>query len=91
MVAQEAIQVVAVMGADEAAVLDRQGPPRELAGVPAKERLGKLFFFDRLSPKPPAAVPANTCQPIWLTVRVPNRKAEVAVTIRFAMKSSRRS
>ena len=34
MVAQEAIQVVAVMGADEAAVLDRQGPPRELAGVP---------------------------------------------------------
>jgi len=48
---------------------------RELSGVPQKERFGKLFFFDQLSPKPPAEVPANTCQPVWITVRVPKDAA----------------
>jgi hypothetical protein len=48
---------------------------RELSGVPQKERLGKLSFFDQLSSKPPAEVPADACQPIWVTVRVPKDAA----------------
>jgi len=41
---------------------------------PRPERLAeitRLRFFDHISPSPPPAVPADTCQPIWLSVKVP--------------------
>lgn len=53
--------------------LDNYAP--ELSGVPEKERLDRLLFFDRLSATPPAEVPARACQPIWVTVRVPKDAA----------------
>jgi len=33
--------------------------------------LRNFVFFDHLGPSPPANVPANTCQPLWLSLRVP--------------------
>jgi len=36
--------------------------------VQEAERLG---FFDHIAAAPPTEVPAGTCQPIWLTLRVP--------------------
>ncbi len=31
----------------------------------------KVFFFDELASEPPAGVPADSCQPVWLTVKIP--------------------
>ena len=50
--------------------------PDELrkANVAALEAaMARIRFFDELSPRPPASVPANSCQPVWLTVKVPER------------------
>jgi len=43
-------------------------------GWPGKEvwAEGKVIaLFDQLAEKPPVSVPANSCQPVWVTVRVP--------------------
>ncbi|KPJ70266.1 MAG: hypothetical protein AMS14_11065 [Planctomycetes bacterium DG_20] len=32
---------------------------------------GKAYLFDQLASAPPASIPANTCRPVWLSVRVP--------------------
>ena len=38
----------------------------------ARERFIRDFkFFDHISPHPPARVPADSCQPIWLSLTVP--------------------
>jgi len=55
-----------------AIALARCAPPRvNTATGPAESRPNRVAFFDHLSPAPPAVVPANSCQPIWLTVRIP--------------------
>ncbi|MFO7900762.1 MAG: hypothetical protein R6V58_17095 [Planctomycetota bacterium] len=43
-------------------------PGDEAAWRRAKQR---IRFFDHLSADPPPTVPADSCQPVWVTVRVP--------------------
>jgi len=41
---------------------------------PSKEMLDEaraIAIFDHIADRPPATVPAGTCQPVWVTVRVP--------------------
>ncbi len=43
-------------------------------GSPAKEVAAEgkqIALFDRLAEAAPASVPANSCQPVWVTIRVP--------------------
>lgn len=44
------------------------------AGVlkpPTEKESNPLALFDHLSERPPKAVPAESCQPVWVTVKVP--------------------
>lgn len=53
---------------------DGQLPFNRLGRVSADVRdvaLQQVRFFDEIAPAPPAAVPADSCQPIWLSVKVP--------------------
>ena len=46
----------------------RKNPPRS---AEAQKLLERLFFFDHISSRPPRRVPADRCQPVWLSLRVP--------------------
>jgi hypothetical protein len=63
----------------EMAVL-RYGPTEARTGrLPRSERLKilqRLRFFDHIGPEPPPRVPAGSCQPIWLTLKVPAEARE---------------
>ncbi|MHC4915457.1 MAG: glycoside hydrolase domain-containing protein [Planctomycetota bacterium] len=39
------------------------------AGV--EKAMDEIRFFDELAPRSPASIPANSCQPVWVTVKVP--------------------
>ncbi len=48
--------------------------PSAAAGLPLPEQLkamDQVKFFDHIVPGPPAQVPADSCQPVWLAVSVP--------------------
>lgn len=56
--------------------LDASFPDNKtLAGYARMTDPGKTSIFDQLSPTPPATVPAGTCQPLWLSLRVPSDAA----------------
>jgi hypothetical protein len=40
-----------------------------------KAALSTFFFFDHLNTAAPESVPAGSCQPVWITVRVPRNAA----------------
>lgn len=44
---------------------------RRLAALEQMTEPGKPYVFDHLSPTPPARIPADTCRPVWLSVRIP--------------------
>ena len=44
----------------------KPGRGKELAA-----EMSKCFYLDHLTASPPAKVPADTCQPIWLTLKIP--------------------
>ncbi|HUT35177.1 MAG TPA: glycoside hydrolase domain-containing protein [Planctomycetota bacterium] len=47
-------------------------PQKDDARREAEQKLFSAFrFFDHISSEPAAAVPADTCQPFWLSLRVP--------------------
>jgi len=49
------------------------GPcPKGVSPEEARRNYVRNFkFFDHVSPSPPESVPAGTCQPIWLSLRIP--------------------
>jgi len=36
-----------------------------------EKMLSRIIFFDHLSPDPPASISADTCLPVWITVKIP--------------------
>ena len=46
-------------------------------GRSARQRaeIGRISFFDQLSPTPPGTVPADSCQAVWCSVTVPRQAA----------------
>ena len=48
-----------------------QAKAKGLADPQAMEEAIKLTFFDHVGALPPATVPAESCQPIWVTLKVP--------------------
>jgi len=58
----------------EQAVIRFGGPDARRGRLPRKKRLDilrQIRFFDHLTPAPPEQVPADSCQPIWLSLRIP--------------------
>jgi len=51
--------------------VQRHGPKGVRKWDPRRKEFASLRFFDRLSRSPPGVVPANTCQPVWLSLKVP--------------------
>jgi len=53
----------------------RHGPAAARAEAMGQDeverRIGQLMFFDHIGASPPRRVPAGTCQPIWISLRVP--------------------
>jgi len=61
-----------IWGNEAAAILDRHGRLRPGASRKAAAReLAAIQFLDHLSPRPPAEIAADSCRPIWITVKVP--------------------
>ena len=51
--------------------LRRHGGARGLSRTQLTELAGRVHFFDHISDQPLRSIPANSCQPLWVTLRVP--------------------
>jgi hypothetical protein len=59
-------------------ILDRYAQAAEFAALRREAQeaeLKRIQFFDHLSAQAPASVPADSCQPVWLSVCVPESAA----------------
>lgn len=61
---------------------NRFGPPSEKRGTKEEmlSALGKLNYFDHITPGVPAIIPAKSSQPIWLSLTVPAQSKPGAYT-----------
>ena len=51
--------------------LSRHGAARGLSRAQLTALASKISFFDHISHEPLRSIPANSCQPLWVTLRVP--------------------
>jgi hypothetical protein len=50
--------------------------------------MARIRFFDELSPTPPASVPGGTCQPVWVSVKVPEKAAPGLYTGKLRLRAA---